>query len=353
MCMRYAAVGQRAFLDGFFQHMNVKATESSMVVMQLQLGEDRLATLYATFLVDGSKKATTALVRCAYFYFDAETKLQKFAAQRRRWINTSSAVPVYILGTVLPRLLRDGAVSKSRIATCFFLNIAQLVELIAALARALTTGLIARGAYISLGEALFLPFEDCELYSKRLQLFFCLFYSMLTAAFVYVHVKQGPRPDDLTRIKQPFRVGDVVRGRCIKLRVAKMCAQLKGSRVRRDSKPVFKGSGPGQTRGYTSRPKHPANPTRGFRANPNPPLPRSLAPRDGSSRRALETAPRDGPSRRHRDGHSKRPGLLQGTLRGGLRGALKKALQVTAQRPCKWPRKRHCRGPSGGLFEGP
>lgn len=119
-------------------------TQTNLVVENLKLAEDRIPS-YAIVLF-GDHRAYTTWVDGAVFYFQAETDLRTFSAQRRRWTNGALFAYVYLLlGNV--NLLCGSASYAPRKFLIWFLFLLQLVSYCIAM---LAPAIFGSGLYLGL-----------------------------------------------------------------------------------------------------------------------------------------------------------------------------------------------------------
>lgn len=81
--------------DWYFGIVNEDPSKTGLVLGNLKIAEDRILSYASVLKVEGNKRM--AFVPLALFYFEAETNLEKFMLQRRRWINGSVAGYIYML----------------------------------------------------------------------------------------------------------------------------------------------------------------------------------------------------------------------------------------------------------------
>ena len=78
----------------YFSLVNASAHETGIIVGNLKIAEDRVLSYDSVVYGDHSYQGFNPLAR---FGFEAETNLEKFMLQRRRWINGSIAGYIYLL----------------------------------------------------------------------------------------------------------------------------------------------------------------------------------------------------------------------------------------------------------------
>lgn len=81
--------------DSYFNVVNEEPDKTGLALGNLKIAEDRILTYYS--VMKTSEERHLAFNQQAVFYFEAETDLQKFLFQRRRWINGSVAGYIYFL----------------------------------------------------------------------------------------------------------------------------------------------------------------------------------------------------------------------------------------------------------------
>lgn len=81
--------------ESYFNVVNEEPINTGLVLGNLRIAEDRILTYYAATKTKDEKYLSFNPL--ALFYFEAETDLQKFILQRRRWINGSVAGYIYLL----------------------------------------------------------------------------------------------------------------------------------------------------------------------------------------------------------------------------------------------------------------
>ncbi len=81
--------------DWYFGVVNEEPDKTGIVLGNLRIAEDRILS-YAS-VIKAEETKLMAFNPLAVFYFEAETDLQKFILQRRRWINGSVAGYIYLL----------------------------------------------------------------------------------------------------------------------------------------------------------------------------------------------------------------------------------------------------------------
>ena len=80
--------------DTYFKVVNEEPDKTGLILGNLRIAEDRVLSFYSVTKV---KEKYMAFNPLAVFYFEAETDLQKFMLQRRRWINGSVAGYIFLL----------------------------------------------------------------------------------------------------------------------------------------------------------------------------------------------------------------------------------------------------------------
>src|SRR5204862_6936710 len=80
--------------DSYFKVVNKEPSEKGLVEGNLSIAEDRVLSNYSVIKI---KEKYMAFNPLAVFYFEAETDIEKFILQRRRWINGSVAGYLYLL----------------------------------------------------------------------------------------------------------------------------------------------------------------------------------------------------------------------------------------------------------------
>lgn len=80
--------------ESYFRVVNEDPDKTGLVLGNLRIAEDRVLSFYSVTKVKDYYMAFNPL---AVFYFEAETDIQKFMLQRRRWINGSVAGYIYLL----------------------------------------------------------------------------------------------------------------------------------------------------------------------------------------------------------------------------------------------------------------
>ena len=83
--------------DWYFDIVNEEPSETGIVLGNLRIAEDRILSYSAVLRTE--EERNMAFIPQAVFYFEAETNLQQFLLQRRRWINGSVAGYIYLLFT--------------------------------------------------------------------------------------------------------------------------------------------------------------------------------------------------------------------------------------------------------------
>ena len=86
---------QNRVRDSYFDIVNEEPSNTGIVLGNLRIAEDRILTYYA--VTKNSEEKYLGFNPLAVFYFEAETDIQKFILQRRRWINGSVAGYIYLL----------------------------------------------------------------------------------------------------------------------------------------------------------------------------------------------------------------------------------------------------------------
>ena len=81
--------------DSYFNVVNEEPSNTGLVLGNLRIAEDRILTYDAATKTADEKNLVFNPI--ALFYFEAETNLEKFVLQRRRWINGSVAGYIYLL----------------------------------------------------------------------------------------------------------------------------------------------------------------------------------------------------------------------------------------------------------------
>lgn len=118
--------------------------QTSLVIENLKLAEDRIPS-YA-IVTHGQEKSYTTWVDGAVFYFQAETALKTFAAQRRRWTNGALFSYVFlILGNV--GLLCGSKMSLARKCIVWFLFFLQMMSYVMAM---FSPAIFGSGLYLGL-----------------------------------------------------------------------------------------------------------------------------------------------------------------------------------------------------------
>eukprot|EP01103_Thecamoeba_quadrilineata_P002515 TRINITY_DN12465_c0_g1_i1.p1 TRINITY_DN12465_c0_g1~~TRINITY_DN12465_c0_g1_i1.p1 ORF type:complete len:799 (+),score=122.11 TRINITY_DN12465_c0_g1_i1:135-2531(+) len=88
-------------LDWYFKNVNQDPDTAGILLGNLLLAEDRLLSWAAALKTEETR--FTMLVPEAVFYFEAETELEKFVPQRRRWQNGTFAGYLFILQDVFTK----------------------------------------------------------------------------------------------------------------------------------------------------------------------------------------------------------------------------------------------------------
>ena len=83
--------------DWYFGIVNEEPDKTGLILGNLRIAEDRIWSFAS--VIKTKDKRFMAFNPLAIFYFEAETELQKFILQRRRWINGSVAGYIYLLFT--------------------------------------------------------------------------------------------------------------------------------------------------------------------------------------------------------------------------------------------------------------
>ena len=81
--------------DSYFRAVNEEPDKLGLIRANLCIAEDRVLSYYS--VTKTAKRRYMAFNPLAVFYFEAETSLQQFLLQRRRWINGSVAGYIYLL----------------------------------------------------------------------------------------------------------------------------------------------------------------------------------------------------------------------------------------------------------------
>lgn len=81
--------------DSYFNVVNEEPHKTGLILGNLRIAEDRILSYYS--VIKPKDRRRMAFNPLAVFYFEAETDLQKFILQRRRWINGSVAGYIYLL----------------------------------------------------------------------------------------------------------------------------------------------------------------------------------------------------------------------------------------------------------------
>ena len=123
--LRFRAIEEKV-LPYYFETAEAHIEQTGMILGNLKIAEDRIVS-YATVLKSDIPGAYTAWVPDATFYFQAETDMEPFIAQRRRWLNGTLCGYIY-LAIQKPRLLW-GAKSISCFRA-FFLHFLLLCQLL-------------------------------------------------------------------------------------------------------------------------------------------------------------------------------------------------------------------------------
>ena len=90
---RASAILQDNVRDTYFNIVNEEPLNTGLVLGNLRIAEDRILTIYSVLKTE----TYLSFNPLALFYFEAETDLQRFMLQRRRWINGSVAGYIYLL----------------------------------------------------------------------------------------------------------------------------------------------------------------------------------------------------------------------------------------------------------------
>jgi len=83
--------------DWYFDIVNEEPSNTGLVLGNLRIAEDRILSYSVVLKTQEERKME--FIPMAVFYFEAETNLQQFLLQRRRWINGSVAGYLYLLFT--------------------------------------------------------------------------------------------------------------------------------------------------------------------------------------------------------------------------------------------------------------
>lgn len=110
--------------DWYFDVVNTDPDKSGMVLGNLRIAEDRVLS-YAAVLKTAEPRRM-ALIPEATFYFEAETSLEKFLLQRRRWTNGTVAGYIYMC-LQFPQLLFNANMNPIRKICVYFLLICQVL----------------------------------------------------------------------------------------------------------------------------------------------------------------------------------------------------------------------------------
>lgn len=81
--------------NAYFDVVNEEPSNTGLILGNLRIAEDRILTYYA--ITKAEEEKHLGFNPLALFYFEAETDLQRFILQRRRWINGSVAGYLYLL----------------------------------------------------------------------------------------------------------------------------------------------------------------------------------------------------------------------------------------------------------------
>ena len=92
---RAADLLQDRVRDSYFNVVNEEPHKTGLILGNLRIAEDRILSYYS--VIKPEERRRMAFNPLAVFYFEAETDLQKFILQRRRWINGSVAGYIYLL----------------------------------------------------------------------------------------------------------------------------------------------------------------------------------------------------------------------------------------------------------------
>ena len=81
--------------NSYFAVVNEEPSKTGLVLGNLRIAEDRILSYYS--VIKTQEQKSMAFNNLAVFYFEAETDLERFILQRRRWINGSVAGYIYLL----------------------------------------------------------------------------------------------------------------------------------------------------------------------------------------------------------------------------------------------------------------
>lgn len=112
-------------LDAYFNLVNSEPSEIDIATANLRIAEDRALSTYS--VTKNPKEKFMAFNNLAVFYFEAETNLRQFMAQRRRWFN--GAFGGYVKLIVIDRKeFFAWKTNKFRIGITFFYFFLQLIS---------------------------------------------------------------------------------------------------------------------------------------------------------------------------------------------------------------------------------
>ena len=81
----------------YFDIVNASPNENGLILGNLSIAEDRVLTYASVLKCENNYNPVLAYVPNALFYFEAETSMDRFVYQRRRWINGTFAGYVFLL----------------------------------------------------------------------------------------------------------------------------------------------------------------------------------------------------------------------------------------------------------------
>ncbi len=109
-------------LEWYFEIVNKKNEDCGLVLANLKIAEDRILSYSSVLKTERETKMS--IEPDAEFYFEAETDLELFAKQRRRWINGTFAGYVYMIQN--KGLIWNSKMNRFRQLAVMFLLICQL-----------------------------------------------------------------------------------------------------------------------------------------------------------------------------------------------------------------------------------
>ncbi len=118
---RWSAIKDGA-VQWYFDIVNRPNQECGLILANLKIAEDRLLSYSA--VLKTKEEAWMCIQPDAEFYYEAETELEQFVKQRRRWINGAFAGYLYMCQNL--NLIFSSSMSLFRKIAVLFLMICQV-----------------------------------------------------------------------------------------------------------------------------------------------------------------------------------------------------------------------------------